>query len=173
MSAISGDLKSAQPEKELERRCSPGRSVPLRIFLVEDSMLLRKAITRAVTDPGRIEVVGHAGSQRQAVEGINRCLPDVVIVDIFLQDGNGLDVLRSVSQMIWIRLPILIVLTNDPYLEYAQACKRLGADYFFDKSTEFEDVLNLLETMAGQKGMVTDDGQRQATLWDGTNSVSQ
>jgi DNA-binding NarL/FixJ family response regulator len=114
-------------------------------------------VIRAVTDPGRIEVVGHADSEREAVEGINRCLPDVAIVDICLRDGNGLNVLRAVSQMIWIRLPQLIVLTNHPDPEYAQACRKLGADYFFDKSTEFEDVENLLETLAVQKITGTDD----------------
>jgi DNA-binding NarL/FixJ family response regulator len=144
-------------EKARERRALPGHTAPLRVFLVEDSILLRDTIIRAVTDAGHIEFVGHADSERQAVEGINRCLPDVVIVDICLREGNGLDVLRSVTQMIWIRLPILIVLTNHPYPEYSQACRRLGADYFFDKSTEFEDVGNLLETLAGQKSVIADD----------------
>lgn len=143
--------------KERERRGLPGHSTPLRVFLVEDSILLRDTIIRAITVPAHIEVVGHADSERQAVEGINRCLPDVVIVDICLRDGNGLDVLRSVSQMIWIRLPILIVLTNHPYAEYAQACRKQGADYFFDKSTEFEDVGILLETLASQKSIIADD----------------
>lgn len=160
MSALTADLKSATGRaptaKGRERRGMPSSS-PLRIFLVEDSILLRDTVIRAVTDPGRIEVVGHADAEREAVEGINRCLPDVVIVDICLRDGNGLNVLRSVSQMIWIRLPLLIVLTNHPYPEYAQACRKLSADYFFDKSTEFEDVGNLLETLVVQKLTGTDD----------------
>ncbi len=140
-----------------DRRCSAGRPVPLRVFLVEDSVLLRETMIRTVTDPGRIEVVGCADSEDQAIDGINRSLPDVVIVDICLRDGNGLNVLRSVSQMIWIRLPVLIVLTNFPYPEYARECRRLGADYFFDKSTEFGDAGDLLETLAAQKSAVADD----------------
>ncbi len=140
-----------------DRRCSPGRPAPLRVFLVEDSELLRETVIRAVTDPGRIEVVGYADSESQAIDGINRSLPDVVIVDICLRDGNGLNVLRSVSQMIWIRLPVLIVLTNFPYPEYARECRKLGADYFFDKSTEFGDAGDLLETLAAQKSAAAND----------------
>lgn len=135
-----------------DRRGAESRLAPLRVFLVEDSPLLRDTVTRAITNPGRIEVVGHADSESSAVEGVNRCLPDVVIVDICLRDGsNGMNVLRSISQMVWLRLPVLIVLTNHPFPEYSQACRKLGADYFFDKTTEFEEVGYLLETMSGQK----------------------
>lgn len=133
-----------------ERRSSRVQDSPLRVFLVEDSPLLRDTFTEAVTDPGHIEVVGYADSEGDAVEGINRCLPDVVIVDICLRDGNGLSLLRSLSQMIWIRLPVLIVLTNHAYPEYAKACRALGADYFFDKSTEFEEAVDVLGLLAGQ-----------------------
>lgn len=133
-----------------ERRSSGVQDSPLRVFLVEDSPLLRDTFTEAATVPGHIEVVGYADSEGDAVEGINRCLPDVVIVDICLRDGNGLSLLRSLSQMIWIRLPVLIVLTNHADPEYAKACRALGADYFFDKSTEFEEAVDVLGLLAGQ-----------------------
>lgn len=134
-----------------ERRSASGEPACLRLFLVEDSALLREAVTKAISDPGRIEVVGHAVTESLAVAGINRCLPDVVVVDLCLREGNGLNVLRLVSQMIWIRLPVLIVLTNHPHPEFEKACRALGADYFFDKSTEFEAFSELLNKLAGGK----------------------
>jgi len=134
-----------------DRRGSLVYDSPLRIFLVEDSMLLRDAVTEAITEPGHVEVIGYADSEKQAVEGVNRSMPDVVIVDIGLRDGNGLSLLRSISQMIWIRLPILIVLTNHASPEYAKASRVLGADYFFDKSTEFEDATVLIGALALRK----------------------
>jgi DNA-binding NarL/FixJ family response regulator len=134
-----------------ERRAAPGESALLRLFLVEDSALLRETVTNAISDPGRIEVVGHAVTESLAVAGINRCLPDVVVVDLCLREGNGLNVLRLVSQMIWIRLPVLIVLTNHPHPEFEKACRTLGADYFFDKSTEFDEFSDLLKKLAGGK----------------------
>lgn len=134
------------------------RLAPLRVFLVEDSALLRDRIVQAVSMPGRIEVVGHADTEKTAIDGINRCLPDAVIVDIQLREGSGLSVLSSVTQMIWIRLPVLIVLTNHALPEYAKACRALGADYFFDKSTEFEHVDSVLQSLADH---------RNRTNWSG------
>ncbi len=127
------------------------RLAPVRVFLVEDSALLCHQVIRAVTEPGRIEVVGQADTENTAIEGINRCLPDVVIVDIQLRAGNGLSVLRAVMQMIWIRLPVLIVLTNHALPEYEKACRASGADYFFDKSTEFDHVRDVLEVLARKR----------------------
>lgn len=142
-----------------DRRLAAGRFTPLRVFLVEDSVLLHEMVIGAVTDPGRIEIAGCADSERRSIDGVNRSLPDVVIVDICLREGSGLNVLRSISQMIWIRLPVMIVLTSHPCPECAKACRRLGADYFFDKTTEFEDVSHLLETLAEKKRVATNEMQ--------------
>src|SRR5688572_30705715 len=103
-------------------RSSLSRLAPLRVFLVEDSQLLCEKIVDAITDPGRIEVIGQAATEGAAIEGVSGHHPDVVIIDIRLREGNGVNVLRSVSQMRWPDPPTLIVLTNYAIPEYSNEC---------------------------------------------------
>ena len=70
---------------------------------------------------------------------------DVVILDIRMPGGNGLDVLRRVK--LEHNAPNVIVLTNYSLQEYKEAAMKLGADYFFDKSTEFEKVRMVLNEL--------------------------
>ena len=70
---------------------------------------------------------------------------DVVILDIRMPGGNGLDVLRRMK--LEKNAPKVIVLTNYSLPEYKEAAMKLGADYFFDKSTEFEKVRMVLKKL--------------------------
>ena len=69
--------------------------------------------------------------------------PDVVILDIRMPDGSGIDVLQTIKQ--GEPAPAVIVLTNYPYPAYRQKCLQAGADFFLDKSTEFDQIPELIE----------------------------
>jgi DNA-binding NarL/FixJ family response regulator len=135
--------------QENQSRLAAGSLAPLRVYLVEDSALLCQKIVEQLTDPGRIEVTGQAGTEGAAIHNILDSRPDAVIVDIRLREGSGVNVVRAIAQAKQPGdPPTVIVLTNYPVPEYYAECLAMGADYFFDKSTEFERVGEVLQELA-------------------------
>ncbi len=121
---------------------------PLRVFVVEDSSLIRKRIIDNVTALGNFKVVGYAEGEHEAVDAIARTQPDVVITDIRLKEGSGIEVVRNVRAQPHEHAPKIFVLTNYAYPEYRRQCSLVGADGFFDKSAEYETFLNTLQAVA-------------------------
>jgi DNA-binding NarL/FixJ family response regulator len=120
----------------------------MKIFLVEDSDLIRERIRTMLTQITGIEICGEETRPNEALQGIAATLPDVVITDLQLDGGTGITVLEKMPQ----KTPeiISIVLTNYATPQFKQKCLKAGAKYFFDKTTEFlkirEAVENLLKT---------------------------
>lgn len=99
-------------------------------------------------------IVGHSDSAKIAIADIALVAPDVVIVDIALRQGNGFDVLKSLrgkpapGKQPAAKPPVRIVLTNYTLTSYRTAAKRMGADYFFDKSNEIPEMLRVIRTLS-------------------------
>lgn len=119
----------------------------MRVFIVEDSPVIRERLAESVTSPGRIEVVGYAESEAAALEALRGCEWDAVILDLQLREGNGLRVLKALRTAKAGKL--VIVLTNYAFPQYRARSHELGADYFFDKSREYHRVREVLEQRAG------------------------
>lgn len=95
--------------------------------------------------PGAVELIGQASDAREAAEAIRRLRPDVVILDIRMPRGSGIDVLREIKREM--PSPVVLMLTNHPYPQYRETCRKMGADFFFDKSTEFEKIPEVLQRL--------------------------
>jgi DNA-binding NarL/FixJ family response regulator len=110
----------------------------MNVFIVEDSAVMRENLQAMLSDFGGVRIVGHAVDEAGAIGQIDAALPDVVILDLNLQTGSGINVLKAVKK----QHPEIkvIVLTNYTDEQYADACKRAHADYFFDKSFQFMKV---------------------------------
>jgi two-component system OmpR family response regulator len=121
-----------------------GRSV--RVFIVEDSPVIRERLTESLSSPGRIDVVGYAESEANAVAALQAGDWDAVILDLQLKEGNGLRVLKALRAAREGKL--IIVLTNYAFPQYRARSEQLGADYFFDKSREYHRVREVLEQRA-------------------------
>lgn len=119
----------------------------VRVFIVEDSPVIRERLAESVTSPGRIEVVGYAESEAAALEALRGGEWDAVILDLQLREGNGLRVLKALRTAKAGKL--VIVLTNYAFPQYRARSHELGADYFFDKSREYHRVREVLEQRAG------------------------
>ena len=122
----------------------------MKLFIADDSEMMRERIREMVLAVEGVELVGEAGDVKASIKGILDLKPDVVILDIRMPGGSGLDVLRKVKGHLK-KTPLIIVLTNYPFPEYKEVMIKLGADCFFDKSVEFGEVQKVLEKMLQDK----------------------
>jgi DNA-binding NarL/FixJ family response regulator len=108
----------------------------MRIFVSEDSPEIRKRLVAMLRRVPGVSVVGEAESVRAAIAGVLSTASDVLLLDLQLADGSGLDVLSSLK----VKHPALrvIVLTNFATAQHRQASLAAGADVFLDKSQEFQ-----------------------------------
>ncbi len=117
----------------------------MKVFIADDSQVIRERLSALLSDIEGIEVIGEAQDGFEARDGILTLKPDVVILDIRMPGRNGIDVLRDIKES----NPdiMVIILTNYPYPQYRRRCMEKGADYFFDKSNEFEKVIEIIEQL--------------------------
>lgn len=81
----------------------------------------------------------------RALELIAVHRPEVVVLDLHMPGKSGIQTLPLIKSLP--EPPRVIVLTNHPDHSHRSACMRLGADYFFDKSTEFSRVVDAVIEM--------------------------
>lgn len=125
----------------------------LRVFIADDSRLMLERLNALLTTVEGVQIIGAARTVGAAIRGIQHLLPDLVILDFQLPDGNGMDVLKAIKQgKPDSTPPLVLMLTNFAYPQYRTECMQRGADYFFDKSQDFERVVevcrHLLSEMA-------------------------
>lgn len=121
----------------------------MKIFVVEDSAAIRERLVEMIDDIQGVTVVGEAASCDEAVAGIRRTKPDVAIFDIQLACGSGIDALIQARR----EQPGLraIVLTNYATPQHEKASVDAGAEYFLDKSADFEKIAEVLEGMKAEE----------------------
>ncbi len=113
-----------------------------RVLIVDDSPLVLARLILRLSEEEGILLVGTAYSASEVMEAIEQLKPDAVVLDIHLSGKSGLEVLKKVKK----QRPGLtvIVLTNYSQPQYEDKSFELGADYFFDKSSDFEEVVGIL-----------------------------
>jgi len=77
---------------------SPSRSGPCRVLLVDDHEIVRRGVRTILSGQAGIEVVGEAGTVAGAVEATARLRPDVVVLDLRLPDGSGVEACRRIRE---------------------------------------------------------------------------
>jgi len=123
----------------------------MRVLIADDSEALVQRLVTTLAKLDGIEIVGHAETVAEAAEGVRNLRPDVVILDIRMPGGSGIDVLDGMKRD---RVtPTVIVLTNYDYPQYRKKCIQSGASFFFDKSAEFEKVAQVL------RGLISDSSK--------------
>jgi len=119
----------------------------IKVFIADDSLIVQEHLVMILDELTEVEIVGQAETVAEAISAITKLQPDVVILDIRMPDGSGIDVLQTIKQDD--PAPAVIVLTNYPYPAYRQKCLQAGADFFLDKSTEFDQIPELIERHKG------------------------
>ncbi|MBB2920568.1 response regulator [Cupriavidus alkaliphilus] len=119
----------------------------LNVLLIEDSAVLRGMLLEYLKDFPFVENVDWADTEAMALRLLAAGTYDVAIVDLQLRQGNGINVLRAMQRAN--NGTVRIVYTNHAQLEmYRRQCAEAGADYFFDKSLELEQVFRVIEEHA-------------------------
>ncbi len=117
----------------------------MRLFIADDSEILRSRLVETLSEFKDIEIVGEAGYAQEAVQSIMELIPDVVILDLRLPDGNGINVLKKIKKE---NSSIkIIIFTNYPYFQYRKRCLEAGAEFFFYKATEFENLVEAIKQL--------------------------
>jgi DNA-binding NarL/FixJ family response regulator len=119
-----------------------------RVFLVEDSKLVRERMIAFLQTIQGVDPVGSAATARDAEQAILAERPDAVLLDIKLAQGSGFDVLRSLRA----NAPEIEIymFSNFAAPAYRQLAAGLGARGFFDKTTEIGSLRRTMAERAAQ-----------------------
>ena len=113
----------------------------LRTFIVEDSAIILDSLVPTLEEWGDVKVVGIAADENSALKWLRAHghEVDLLIVDIYLQSGSGLGVLRAANALSMHARRV--VLTNYATEPMREKCRSIGADEVFDKSTNLDALL--------------------------------
>jgi len=116
----------------------PRSDIPVRVFLVDDSALIRGRVADLLA-AGGMTVVGEAETPQSSIDAILEVHPDVVVLDVRLEGGSGLQVLRAVHHAD----PEIgfVVFSNNSSPAYRKRYLGEGADRFLDKTDEFDQLV--------------------------------
>jgi DNA-binding NarL/FixJ family response regulator len=123
----------------------------ITVFVVEDSPAIRAVLTQRLEDDARFTVLGHAATAKDAIAALQQHMPEILVLDLHLAQGTGYDVLAHLRRS---EVPAgfqAIVFTNYASPAHRQRALELGASSFFDKSMQFDDMLDALRLWADEK----------------------
>jgi len=118
---------------------------PVKVFIVDDSAQIAEMLGELLADPGNVEIAGTADSVPAAIDAVSRLLPDVVIVDLQLKDGNGFQVAEAIAELPGRAAIEVIFLTNHTSPEFVRRAAELGVRHFLDKSRDHAKVVELVQ----------------------------
>ena len=118
----------------------------MRILIADDSIVIQGRLVKMVSQIHNAKVVGLASNGEEAIASIQKLKPDLVILDLRMPKGNGFDVIRNIKKNNLSTTEL--VLTSFATNSHKELCKQLGVEYFFDKTTEFEQAIDEIEKLA-------------------------
>lgn len=120
----------------------------MNILLAEDSALLRTEIERALVDIPGVERVVLTSSVAETREAISGEAFDLIMLDFALGDGTALDLLNDPPAGLRAGHPPVIILTIHASKTLCERCIAAGASHCFDKTSDWERLIEVIEQMA-------------------------
>ena len=116
-----------------------------QIFIVDDHPAIREALTSAINSKIDMRVVGEGATAKKTLRQMGRHEPDVVVVDISLEDAHGLDLVEEIRS----RFPDVRIVVYSMYEEsvYAERAIRAGASGYVMKSESTERVVEAIQSV--------------------------
>jgi DNA-binding NarL/FixJ family response regulator len=113
-----------------------------KAYIVEDNTLIRDNLVETLTELAGVQTIGYSTNEADACSWLEQHPADwdLLVVDLFLEQGSGLGVLRKCLQRS--AMQKVVVLSNYATAEMRNRCLACGADAVFDKSTELDSFLD-------------------------------
>ncbi|MFT4901236.1 MAG: DNA-binding NarL/FixJ family response regulator [Lentimonas sp.] len=146
---MANHLKNlARPATETSR--AGDSSPPLsRILIIEDHPLMREGIAMWINQDPRMEVCGQFGIAAEGMGGVTQLKPDLVLCDITLNKGNGLELLKDINAY-YPELPVIMLSMHDESI-YALRAMRAGArGYVMKRAGGAEVVSAICRVLSGE-----------------------
>ena len=117
----------------------------MKVLIAEGSSSVREGFARLVSNMDGVRLVGKAQDIGEARILARQILPDLMILDVGLSSGSGMDLLKQIKQDV----PdcTVFMITDFPHPFYRRRCMEAGAEYFFDKFTELDALMEELKAV--------------------------
>lgn len=131
---------------------------PANVLVIEDSPMIRDSLVDIINaHPGR-RVSATTDTEQGAIDIVRQGNVDIAIIDLQLRQGSGVGVLQRLGHETSV---LKIVLTNFSSPQMRQRCLDLGANYYFDKSREFELVVQVIDAWLKDRSDTAQGGGAQ------------
>jgi len=131
----------------------------IRIAIADDHAVLRESLVALFGNQRDFEVCGAAANGVEALKIVQSCHPDVLVLDLFMPDGDGFEVLRTLDRA-GNRVASVVLTGSENQLDYVQVV-RLGARGLVLKGDNPEVLFSAIRSVAGGELAFTDDVARQ------------
>jgi DNA-binding NarL/FixJ family response regulator len=127
----------------------------IRVALADDQQLIRGGFRSLLEAEPDLEVVGEAGTGREAVALVTETRPDVVLMDIRMPDGDGLWATEQIVADAALDATHVVVVTTFELDEYVAQAIRAGASGFLVKDTEPVELIRAVRVVAGGEALLS------------------
>ncbi len=117
-------------------------SQPRSVYIVDDHPIFRQGLNQLINAEPDLVVCGEAATVADAMQSLDSVQPDVVIVDLSLADGDGLELVKKIRNEAW-HLPVLVLSMHDENL-YAERLLSAGANGYIMKQAGADQLLTAL-----------------------------
>ncbi|PYX92274.1 MAG: DNA-binding response regulator [Acidobacteria bacterium] len=131
----------------------------IRIAIADDHAVLRESLVALFGNQRDFEVCGAAANGVEALKIVQACHPDVLVLDLFMPDGDGFEVLRTLDRA-GSQVASVVLTGSENQLDYVQVV-RLGARGLVLKGDNPEVLFSAIRSVAGGELAFKDDVARQ------------
>jgi DNA-binding NarL/FixJ family response regulator len=136
----------------------------MTIILADTDAYFRERLKKRLEKITGLHVVGESSGSEETTAMILNRKPDIAIMNASLQDGRGIEVLRHIKRLMI--PPIIIIVTDDPSREDQAACSLAGANFYLEKASEGQKIIQTLHLLCAPPSQVGSAAPSVATLAD-------
>lgn len=116
------------------------------LVILDDSQLLRDRLKNIIEKVEQINIIAETSNTNNLLKILETDKVDILLMDIHTPGADGLKIISKIKNNN--DSLIIIVVTNNMLVQYKTAAKHMGADFFIDKSKEFEKIPQILNNIS-------------------------